>query len=78
LGLFKPVEAPQRDTFEALKFRLPLAVAGLLANTQPFSRRHMPLMVRVMPLTYREMMSSTAAGGFESRPLAHFLAKQVA
>jgi len=38
----------------------------------------MPLMVRVMPLTYREMMSSTAAGGFESRPLAHFLAKQVA
>jgi hypothetical protein len=34
-----PVEAPKRYAFEALKFRLPLAVTGLLANTQSFARR---------------------------------------
>jgi hypothetical protein len=35
LALFEPVETEQRDAFEAMKFRLPLAPARLLLLLQP-------------------------------------------
>jgi hypothetical protein len=51
LALFKPVESAQCDTFQAMKFRLPLAMACLLCGTQPISRRCNSL--SVLPLACR-------------------------
>src|SRR5262249_59454154 len=40
LALIKPVEAGQRDAFQAMKIRIPLTMARLLLGTQPVSRRY--------------------------------------
>ena len=39
LPFLKPAETEERDAFEAMKLRLPLAVARLLRSTQPVFRR---------------------------------------
>ena len=35
LAFFEPVETEERDAFEAMKFRLPLALTRLLLHLQP-------------------------------------------
>jgi hypothetical protein len=49
LALFEPVEADERDAFEAMKIRLQLSVSGFFQDLQPIPRGHESRAVLILP-----------------------------